>query len=147
MCLYVLYYRYMRTSKQHGNAEAIRKCEEGYRELARRLAKVGFIWPGTLQSKKLPCGKSYCACHGDPEARHGPYWYWTSKKGGRTVSRMLTEEEAAVIVPWIKNRQEVDATLRRMRQMSAEMLELLLPTEVERAWPELPGRKGPGEVK
>jgi|MudIll2142460700_1097286.scaffolds.fasta_scaffold40893_2 hypothetical protein len=137
----------MSAIKPRTRTEAIRKCEVAYGELAGRLAEIGFIWPGSLQCKKLRCGKAYCACHRDPEARHGPYWYWTSKKGGKTVSRMLTEEEAAVIVPWIKNRQEVDATLRQMRQVSAEMLALLLPTEVERAWPELPGRKGPGEVK
>lgn len=137
----------MTVPKQRSRTEAIRKCEKAYRVLAGRLAEIGFIWPGSVQSKRLPCGKSYCACHKDPEARHGPYWYWTSKKGGKTVSRMLTQEEAAVIVPWIKNRQEVDGTLWRMRQVSAEMLALLLPAEVERAWPELPGRKGPGEVK
>ncbi len=127
--------------------EAIRRCERQYRELAGKLAAIGFVFPGTVVSKKLPCGKAYCACHRDPEARHGPYWYWSSKKDGKTVSRMLTEEEAAVLVPWIRNRQEVESTLKQMRQLSARMLELLLPSEVERAWPELPGRKGPGEAE
>ena len=135
----------MKTIQHPSRSEAIRKCHAAYRELAGKLATIGFIWPGTVRSQKLTCGKAYCACHKDPEARHGPYWYWTSKKAGKTVSRMLREEEAAVIVPWIKNRQEVDATLKQMRRVSAQMLDLLLPSEAQRKWPELPGRKGPGE--
>jgi hypothetical protein len=133
--------------KHDKNAEAIRQYEQRYRTLSHSLAEIGFIWPGTVLSKKLACGKSYCACHRDPEARHGPYWYWTSKKGGKTVSRKMTEQEAAIIVPWIKNRQQVAATLKQMRQISAQMLQLLLPASARasRAWPELPGRKGPGE--
>ncbi len=143
----VLYHRYMsnQVSKPDQKAEAIRKCEASYRELCRSLAEVGFIWPGTVQSKKLACGKAYCACHRDPEARHGPYWYWTSKKAGKTVSRMLTKEEAAILVPWVRNRQMVEATLKRMRQISMQTLPLLLPASprAQRAWPELLGRKIP----
>jgi hypothetical protein len=132
-------------------AGAIRKHEASYREQCRSLAEVGFIWPGTVQSKKLACGKASCACHRDPEARHGPYWYWTSKKAGKTVSCMLTKEEAKILVPWVKNRQKVDATLRRMRQISMQTLPLLLSAaaKARRAWPELLGgkvaRKGAAE--
>jgi hypothetical protein len=132
-----------RLSKPNKEAEAIRKYEASYRELCRSLAEVGFIWPGTVQSKKLACGKAYCACHRDPEARHGPYWYWTSKKAGKTVSRMLTKEEASILVPWVRNRQMVDAILKRMRQISMQTLQQLLSASpgAQRAWPELLGRE------
>ena len=144
-CQSVYYHRYMPNLPitPDKKAEAIRKHEASYRELSRSLAETGFIWPGTVQSKKLACGKAYCACHRDPEARHGPYWYWTSKRAGKTVSRMLTREEAAILVPWVKNRQLVDATLRRMRQISMQALPLLLPESprAQRAWRELLGRK------
>jgi hypothetical protein len=137
----------VKTPKRDKHAEAIRRCEQRYHELRLSLAEIGFIWPGTVVSKKLACGKPHCICHKDPEARHGPYWYWSSKKGGKTVSRKMTEQEAALIVPWIRNRRQVAEMLKQMGQISAQMLELLLPASARAArdWPELPGRKGPAE--
>ena len=34
-----------------------------------------------------------CRCHHDPDARHGPYHYWTRKARGKTVGLKLTEDE------------------------------------------------------
>lgn len=41
------------------------------------------------------CGNFNCACKRDPTRRHGPYWVWTTKVDGKTVSRWLSEHEAA----------------------------------------------------
>jgi hypothetical protein len=102
------------------------ECQHQYNELTRNLAQLGFVWPGTLQRRMLTCGKSQCPCHQDPRARHGPYFCWTSKKNGKTVSRMLTEEEAEILEPWINNRRALNATIRRMMVMSKHALALKL---------------------
>lgn len=91
--------------------------ERIYREFARKLAELGFMHEGTVVRQRLTCGKSSCVCHSDPERRHGPYLYWTTKVKGRTVSRLLSREEADLYEEWIQNR-------RRFREIQRKMLAL-----------------------
>lgn len=91
--------------------------ERAYRELAAKLAGLGFMHEGTIVRQRLTCGKSACVCHTDPERRHGPYFYWTAKVKGRTVSRLLSKEEADLYEEWIRNR-------RRFREIQRKMLAL-----------------------
>ena len=91
--------------------------ERAYRDLAGKLAELGFMHEGTVVRQRLACGKSSCVCHTDPERRHGPYFYWTTKVKGRTVSRLLSKEEADLYEEWIQNR-------RRFRELQRKMLAL-----------------------
>jgi hypothetical protein len=102
------------------------QCQEYHSSLAESLAHIGYLWPGTVQRQMLTCGKPQCACHRDSRARHGPYYYWTSKKMGKTVSRKLTREEAEILQAWIENRRTADATLKRMMGVSKHALALTL---------------------
>ncbi|MGH8903826.1 MAG: DUF6788 family protein [Egibacteraceae bacterium] len=40
------------------------------------------------------CGSPGCRCHADPPQPHGPYYQWTAKANGKTVTRRLTEHQA-----------------------------------------------------
>ena len=91
--------------------------ERAYREIAATLAALGFMHEGTVVRQRLTCGKSSCVCHTDPERRHGPYFYWTAKVKGRTVSRLLSQDEADLYEEWIRNR-------RRFRELQRKMLAL-----------------------
>ena len=88
-----------------------------YRELATKLVEVGFMYEGTVVRQKLTCGKRSCVCRTDPERRHGPYFYWTAKVKGRTVSRLRPQEDAKLYEEWIQNR-------RRFRRIHRKMLAL-----------------------
>lgn len=100
--------------------------ERQHRELAERLARIGFLWPGSVSRRYLTCGNPRCACRTKPEARHGPYFYWSTKKAGKTVSRKLSPEEAEVISQWIENRKELTRLIDRMIAVSQQALPLVL---------------------
>ena len=51
---------------------------------------------GSLSERTIKCGKPGCACADDPKARHGPYFSLTQAVEGKTRSRFLTVEGAAV---------------------------------------------------
>jgi hypothetical protein len=42
-------------------------------ELAAAIAGVGFTATGTVLQVRTVCGSPGCACHADPDTRHGPY--------------------------------------------------------------------------
>ena len=88
-------------------------------ELAARLADIGFVLPGTLLERTIACGKSSCRCQADPPRLHGPYHQWTRKIASKTVTRNLTDEQAATYQPWFDN-------ARRLRELTAELETLSL---------------------
>jgi hypothetical protein len=87
--------------------------------IAADLAAVGFALPGTLIERHVRCGKPRCACHADPPVLHGPYWQWTRKVAGKTITRLVPDDQVADYRQWIDND-------RRLRELVAELEALTL---------------------
>lgn len=66
------------------------------RELAAQFGTPTPMRRGSLTERYVKCSKPGCRCATDPAARHGPYYSLTRGVGGRTRSRWLTPEQAAV---------------------------------------------------
>lgn len=84
---------------------------------------------GSLGERFMKCGKAACACHRDPDARHGPYYSVSRVVHGQTQSRWLTAEQAAVV------RAQVAAGQQFRRQVDAywDACEHWANTELEAA--------------
>lgn len=107
-------------------ASRLERYEAKYRELANELVDIGFISPGSLVSRETSCGKPGCRCLADPPRRHGPYFQWSTAKEGKTVSRRLDENEAALYREWIANRRRLETVVVQMEEVSARAGEILL---------------------
>jgi hypothetical protein len=88
-----------------------------------RLAEVGFALPGTLLERRMPCGKPNCRCHADPPQLHGPYHQWTRKIDRKTVTRRLTDEQAAAYGPWFTNARQLRALINELETLSLRIFE------------------------
>ena len=96
--------------------------------IAGELADVGFVLPGTLTERLTRCGRANCHCHADPPQLHGPYHQWTRKVRGKTVTRILTDDQLADYQNWFDNQ-------RRLRALIAELETLSLAiTEADPRW-------------
>jgi len=115
----------MRYNTSVALATKLKKYAEAHRRLAASLAQIGFTWPGTIQARKLRCGKSQCSCRSDPDSLHGPYYYWTTKVRNKTVSKMLTEPEVKTLQAWIENRRKLEKTLKQMKKLSQQTAAIL----------------------
>jgi hypothetical protein len=67
------------------------------RQLSDRIAQARPMRRGSLSERYVKCSKPGCPCGERPEARHGPYFSWTRKIDGRTRSKFLTPEQAALV--------------------------------------------------
>jgi hypothetical protein len=101
---------------------------EQYRELAHQLADIGLIASGSVTRRYTRCGTPTCRCHADPPERHGPYWQWTAKINGKTITRRLTGQQAALYSQWINNDRQLRHIISQMRQTAAKAAKLLLTT-------------------
>jgi hypothetical protein len=108
------------------SADRLADYERRYRELAQQLASIGLIHSGTVTRRHTRCGTPGCRCHADPPKLHGPYYQWTTKVDGKTVTRRLSETEAKLYQEWITNDRQLRRLITQMRQMAAKAADLKL---------------------
>ena len=103
----------------------LRRYEQVYATLRRRLAGIGYLWLGTVLLIYHQCRRAGCRCARGGRFRHGPYYVWTRKVKGKTVTRMLPDPEGRLYMEWIRNRNELEATVRKMQRISQYVAKLL----------------------
>jgi len=98
--------------------------ERQYKQLKAEMANLGFILQGTLSKRWMKCGQPTCRCREDPQARHGPYWQWSWKKSGKSVSTYLKPEQAALCKKWIDNHRRMERIIKKLRKISLQAARL-----------------------
>jgi len=99
---------------------------ERYAALKRQLADVPPIRRGSVVRRFMPCGKPGCRCQARPPRLHGPYYQWTRKVQGRTVTVRVNAAQAKLLREWIENGRRLDALVRQMERVSLRLTERLL---------------------
>lgn len=99
---------------------------QNYQQLQRALSRVGYFRRGTLLTRFMPCGKPGCACQASPPRLHGPYYQWTRKVGGKTVTVRLTREQAELLAGWIAASQQLNHIIDQMERLSLDATDRLL---------------------
>ncbi len=92
--------------------------EREYRELKSRILALGWARPGSVTRRFMPCGNPACRCMGQPPRLHGPYFQWSHKIEGKTVSLRLNKEQARLALEWAENYKLLKKLLRRMEQIA-----------------------------
>jgi len=93
------------------------------RRIAAELADIGFALPGSLTVRAYRCGKANCRCKGEPPQLHGPYAFWTRKIDGKTVTRMLSDDEVAEYQPLFDNAAKIRALVSDLQQLTLQFVE------------------------
>ena len=96
-----------------------------YAALQEQVRQLGFIATGSVIERYTVCGTPTCRCHDDPPARHGPYFQYSRKLGGKTLTRRLTAEQAQRYRDWIANRRTLDGLIDEMDHISRQVADLL----------------------
>ncbi len=97
-----------------------------YRVPQDQIRELGFIAAGSLIERYTKCGAQRCRCAADPPQRHGPYFQYTRKIGGKTVTARLTAAQAEYYRVWIANRRRLEELIDTMEQISDQARQLLL---------------------
>ena len=119
-------------AKQDDLHRKLRFYARQYREVKDQMRDVGFICPGSLVDRRMSCGNPKCPCSRDPAKLHGPYHQLSWKEKGKSVSRFLSPEEAALYREWIDNRHKLTAIIDKMHDISHQVRDCLLPAKVAR---------------
>lgn len=115
------------------SSRQLERAKARYEALAAELSRIGVICSGSLALRSHRCGKANCACMADSPRLHGPYWHLTTKVGGKTVNRRLSETEASAYRKWIENDRRLRAVLEELRRVGKEVIEFTLAQQSESA--------------
>ena len=97
-----------------------------YEALKREVATVPPIRRGSVVRRFMPCGKAGCRCQASPPELHGPYYQWTRKVRGKTVTVRVTPAQAKLLEEWIHNGRRLDRILSQMDTVSKRLTDRVL---------------------
>jgi hypothetical protein len=99
------------------------KANARRRQIMTEIAQLGFCLPGSLVQRSSRCGTPTCVCHSDPSRLHGPYWSWTRKVNGKTVTRNLKASQLERYRPWFDNATRLRTLIVELEALSVELAE------------------------
>lgn len=102
----------------------LERLRHRYRALQDQVRELGFIAVGSVLERYTVCGSQGCHCHRDPPTKHGPYFQYTRKLAGKTLTRRLDATQVTRYREWIANRRELDEIIDQMDQISRQAAEL-----------------------
>ena len=83
-----------------------------------RLMELSPLCSGSLHEQYLTCGKAECRCHDRRDAqRHGPYYLWIRRIGGKQVNRTLRPG------PDLERVRQGIANYQKLQQLLGEVVE------------------------
>jgi hypothetical protein len=96
------------------------KLKKRYRGLAAKLSRTGPILQGTITERTVKGDKNRKQ---KPEQTYGPYYQWTFKREGKTVTVNLTKKQVEPYQKAIDNNREAEAILKQMKVLSEQIME------------------------
>ena len=100
--------------------DSLKVLRQRYQRLTARLGKLGFILQGTITTRRI--------VREDPanpgkEKTYGPYYQWTRKQYGKTVTINLTASQAKTYQKAIDNHRTMEKLIKEMRTLSLQICE------------------------
>jgi hypothetical protein len=99
---------------------------ERYKALQREVVNIPPFRRGSLVRRFMPCGKPGCRCQASPPQLHGPYYQWTRKVRGKTITIRVNKAQAKLLSEWIRNGRRLDTIVRQMENVSKRLTEKML---------------------
>ena len=105
---------------------SLQDINQRHRELLAELGDIGLVLRGSIGLYLSRCGNPTCRCKATPPILHGPYYKWTRKVAGKTVSASLSPEQAARLEEWSKNMHNLDRIVGELQDLGLRAATLLL---------------------
>jgi len=96
---------------------SLQRLHERHRALLGELRDIGLVLRGSIARRPARCGQPGCRCKAEPPVLHGPYYVWTRKVAGKTITAQLTPEQASQCQAWNHNMHKLDRIVRQMQAL------------------------------
>ena len=100
-------------------SKSAQRLESRYQGLASKLERTGLILQGTITERMITGDKDKKQ---KADVIYGPYYQWTFKREGKTVTVNLTSKQAKTYQKAIDNNRKLEETIKEMRILSEQIL-------------------------
>lgn len=87
------------------------------------ILKLEYVLTGTITRRHGPCGKKNCRCSNGEAFWHGPYYVWTRKENGKTITKTLSPKQVQFCKKAIDNSKTLNEAISKWRSDSLKVLE------------------------
>ncbi len=91
-----------------------------YAQLAVQLSRMGLVLPGTITERTIIGQASKKQMD---RKKYGPYYQWTRKVNGKTITVNLSKAQVDLFQKAINNNRKSEQILSEMRRISIQRLE------------------------
>lgn len=91
-----------------------------YGQLVDQLSRMGAVLPGTITTRRIIGQASKKQID---RKKYGPYYQWTRKVNGKTITVNLSEDQVYLFQKAVDNNRKFEQILREMKQISIQRLE------------------------
>ena len=106
------------TKKRTASVDSsLQRLAERHRALLGELQDIGLVLRGSIAHRLARCGNPTCRCKANPPMLHGPYYMWTRKVAGKTVTAMLSPEQVTRCQEWSRNMRKLDRIVRKLQDI------------------------------
>ena len=95
---------------------------EEIEQLKQEISNIGPARKGSVFQRWHVCGTPNCKCKKDKRFRHGPYYAWTSKEKGKTVTIMIPNELSKEAQDFVNNANLLKDKTRRWSVLSEKII-------------------------
>ncbi len=95
------------------------------KSLKNKLIARAWVLQGTVLRQYKQCGKTNCRCHQDKKHWHGPYWIWTRKEKGKTITKTLSQNQAKMVKKSLEEMKKVNRLIEKWKKLSLRHMENL----------------------
>jgi len=92
-------------------------------EIKEEIAKIDSVLIGTLSKRYKSCGRKNCRCMAGKEYWHGPYFIWTRKEKGKTITKTLNKNQAQYCQKAFRNMKLLNRQLQHWKKFSLKSLD------------------------
>ncbi len=104
--------------------EKLEKLKEDFKKIKDEICSISYLRKGSIAKCYQTCGTANCRCHKDKKFRHGPYWWWTSKEGGRTKSILVPEGMLDEARSYIENYKILKSKIKLLEEISEKIIKI-----------------------
>lgn len=93
-----------------------------FQTLKNDLLQIDIFRKGSISKIYQVCGKKNCRCHTNKDFRHGPYYYWTLKEKGKTITLKIPSDYIFLAQIFIDNSKNLQKKLKRLEILSDSII-------------------------
>jgi hypothetical protein len=110
-------------SEKLSGVQPTKRQAQALERIRQELATLGPCLPGSINVRTGRCGKASCSCRATPPRLHGPFRSWTRKVAGKTITRLLRDDQMADYQALFDNRRRLNQLLHELEELSLAIIE------------------------